>query len=341
MSSSPTSPASMTPYEQAVWTRLEDHWNRRAKRRTPPQWVSKAGGRLSDRASKAASAVEQRIPDRVRDTAAKAGGILGDKVLEPSIHAAVALLDLVNDWSAELTDPSRVVKAAQEKGLAVEAIEDLRRVDLKDCDRLLTRSTLSARTFGAMEGAGMGALALVPVAGLPVSLTADLVVIQAMSTAIASRIAYSYGFDAKDPAEEEFIRKLVNRSFLAQAAKAGPMHQVANAAAAVQGRKNWSRQLLENQRLLAALKKLMENAGPAAPKASVKNVGKTLPVIGVVLGAGTNSMVLGAVAKDAQRFCQTRFLCEKYGLPMPGVLAGGSIGANTEDEDDVAEDGKS
>jgi hypothetical protein len=27
------------------------------------------------------------------------------------------------------------------------------------------------------------------------------------------------------------------------------------------------------------------------------------------------------VAADAQRYCQTRFLCDKHGLPLPAALA--------------------
>ncbi|WNM31336.1 hypothetical protein RKE30_13435 [Streptomyces sp. Li-HN-5-11] len=50
--------------------------------------------------------------------------------------------------------------------------------------------------------------------------------------------------------------------------------------------------------------------------------------MGAVIGATTNAMILGRVAKDAQRYCQTRFLCEKYGLPLPAALA-------TDDEDDA------
>ncbi|MCV7653199.1 hypothetical protein M3C30_003560 [Micrococcus luteus] len=64
----------------------------------------------------------------------------------------------------------------------------------------------------------------------------------------------------------------------------------------------------------------MENAGTSAPRATIQNVSKTLPLIGIALGAGTNSAVLGAVAADAQRYCQTRFLSEKYGLALPEAL---------------------
>ncbi len=322
-------PPEMSTYEREVWDRLQAHWDGRANRRGLPSWLNNAGEKASGVAAKTAGAVGKRVPDAVRDRAEKAGEILGDKVLGPTIKAAVSLLELVNDWSAELNDPSTVIKIASKKGIEIHDVAELRHHDMKDCDRLLTRNTLKWRTFGALEGGGMGALALVPVAGLPASLTADLLVIQVLSTAIASRIAYSYGFDAKDPAEAEFVRRLVTRSFLTQAGKTAPLHNVANAAAAAKGRANWSKKLLKDQKLLAAVKKLMENAGTNAPKASVGNVGKTLPLIGIVIGAGTNSAVLGAVAADAQRYCQTRFLSEKYGLPMPQAFGG----ATTDDEE--------
>jgi hypothetical protein len=53
----------------------------------------------------------------------------------------------------------------------------------------------------------------------------------------------------------------------------------------------------------------------------VKNVAKVVPVVGILIGAGMNSAVLGRVAADAQRYCQTQFLCDKYGLPLPAALA--------------------
>ena len=52
----------------------------------------------------------------------------------------------------------------------------------------------------------------------------------------------------------------------------------------------------------------------------VQNVAKVVPYVGALIGAGMNSAVRGNVAADAQRYCQFRFLCEKYGLPLPAAL---------------------
>ncbi len=166
----------------------------------------------------------------------------------------------------------------------------------------------------------MGLLAMVPVAGIPVAMTADILVIQVLSASIAARIAYSYGYDAKDPDEQLFIQRLVRRSFVAQAAKAEPLRETARAASAVKGRVRWSEKLRHDHRLLAALEKLMQQLGPAGSRVPVQNVAKVVPFVGVLIGAGLNSAVLGRVAADAQRYCQTRFLCDKYGLPLPAAL---------------------
>ena len=167
----------------------------------------------------------------------------------------------------------------------------------------------------------MGLLAMVPVAGTLTALTADILVVQVLSTSIAARIAYSYGYDAKDPKEQEFIQHLVQQSFMAQAAKAKPLRDTARAASAVKGRVKWSKKLRNDHRLLAALEKLMKQLGPAGSRVPVKNVAKAVPVVGVLIGAGMNSAVLGRVATEAQRYCQTRFLCDKYGLPLPSAMA--------------------
>jgi hypothetical protein len=72
----------------------------------------------------------------------------------------------------------------------------------------------------------------------------------------------------------------------------------------------------------------MQQLGTGGSRVSVQNVAKVVPFVGVLIGAGMNSAVLGSVAADAQRYCQTRFLCEKYGLPLPAALS--------TDQDDAA-----
>ncbi|MFD7703278.1 EcsC family protein [Streptomyces caelestis] len=314
---------SMSEYEKQVWDALNEHWQRRNDRRGLPKWASAALSRTGEVAGNAARRVKDAVPETVAEPVRRAGDAVADAALRPALAGAAALLELVNDSALELNDPKNVEELARKQGLSINSFTELRQQDLQACDRLLTRNTLKWRTTGAVEGGAMGLLAMVPVAGTVTALTADILVIQVLSTSIAARIAYSYGYDAKDPKEQEFIQRLVQQSFVAQAAKAKPLRDTARAAHAVKGRVNWSKKLRTDHRLLAALEKLMKQLGPAGARVPVKNVAKVVPVVGVLIGAGMNSAVLGRVATEAQRYCQTRFLCDKYGLPLPTVLATG------------------
>lgn len=310
----------MSAYEKQVWDTLNEHWQRRNDRRGLPNWASAALGRTGELTGDALRRVKDAVPETVAEPLRRAGDVVADKAMRPALAGAAALLELVNDSAMDLNDPKNVEKIARKQGLELDSFTELRQQDLKVCDRLLTRNTLRWRTAGAFEGGAMGLLAMVPVAGIPVAMTADILVVQVLSTSIAARIAYSYGYDAKDPEEQEFIQRLVQRSFMAQAAKAKPLRETARAASAVRGRINWSHKLRQDHRLLASLEKLMKQLGPAGSRVPVKNVAKVVPIVGVLIGAGMNSAILGRVAADAQRYCQTRFLCDKYGLPLPTAL---------------------
>ena len=312
---------SMSEYEAQVWHALHSHWQARSNRRGLPNWASTAIDRTGDFAKNAADRVSDAMPEPIKKPIRSARDAFASIAVRPTVEAAAKLLDLVNDWALELNDPKSVEKLARKRGLKIDSFTDLRRQDLKACDRLLRSNTLTWRTAGALEGGAMGLLAMVPVAGLPLALTADILVIQVLSTSIAARIAHSYGYDAKDPAEQLFIQRLVRRSFIAQAAKAEPLREAARAASAVNHRVNWSAKLRADHKLLAAMEKLLQHLGPAGARVPVQSVAKVVPVVGVLIGAGVNAAILGNVAADAQRYCQTRFLCEKYGLPLPAALA--------------------
>ncbi|MHA7286593.1 EcsC family protein [Arthrobacter sp. MDT3-44] len=322
---------SMSAYDEQVWDKLDGHWQRRNNRRGLPNWASTALDRSSQVAGNAISRIADSVPDAVSEPINRASEVVASKAGRPMAEAAIALLELVNNWAIELNDPKTVEKLARKRGITLNSFSELRQQDLKVCDRLLTRNTLRWRTAGALEGGAMGLLALVPVAGIPVAMTADILVIQVLSTSIATRIAYSYGYDAKDPEEQLFIQRLVRRSFMTQASKAEPLHKVAQAAGAAKGRVNWSPKLRTDHRLLAVLEKLMQQLGPTGARVPIQNVAKVVPFVGILIGAGMNSAILGNVAADAQRYCQTRFLCERYGLPLPAALV-----SEPEDDPDVA-----
>lgn len=199
------------------------------------------------------------------------------------------------------------------------SLADLRALDLNYLDEVTRRMVLRWRTTGAAEGGALGVLALVPFAGGAAAITLDVVVMQVLSTAIATRVAYAYGFDAMAPDQRHLIDRMVLRAYKEQGPKAVAVREASTAFNAGRVRTNWSKKLREDHRLMAAVEKLMQQFahGQHIP---VEKVTKFMPVIAVLAGAGTNAYVLGDVAKQATMFAQTSFLSEKYGPPMPPSL---------------------
>ncbi|WP_166680282.1 EcsC family protein [Kribbella sp. VKM Ac-2566] len=196
---------------------------------------------------------------------------------------------------------------------------DLRALDLNDLDEVTRRIVLRWRSTGAAEGGALGVLALVPFAGGVTAIGLDVVVMQVLSTAIATRVAYAYGFDALAPHQRHLIERMVLRAYKDQGIKAVAVRDASAAFNAGRGRQRWSQKLREDHRLMAAVEKLMQQFanGQHVP---VEKVTRFMPVVAVLAGAGTNAYVLGDVAKQATLFAQTSFLSEKYGLPMPANL---------------------
>ena len=52
----------------------------------------------------------------------------------------------------------------------------------------------------------------------------------------------------------------------------------------------------------------------------VSRAAKALLAIAVIVGAGTNSHVLGDVANQSIRYAQIVLLSEKHGVPLPAKL---------------------
>lgn len=310
----------MSAYERKYWQRLENHWRKKAERkRLLPPRVRAAVESAGESTRAAASAGGRKVVDLTPNAVKDAGGVVIDGVLEPTVRAVVALVDLATDWVVELNDPETVLDFHRERGREVRSLPDLLSLDLAELDEFSRRFALRWRTFGAAEGAAMGALAFIPVVGTMVSIPADALVVHLLSTGIATRSAYTYGLDAQDDGQRHHLERMVKNSYAEQAAKAGAVHKAARAFDAGKGRVKWSEKLRNDHRILEALERLIKAASGKDAVPVVKVVNK-LPGIGVITSAGMNSHILGSVAKNATAYAQTVFLAEKYGLDLPQLL---------------------
>lgn len=318
----------MTEYERRRWDELNKRWEKRAKpSRVVPerarQKVADASRTMRDQGGRLTGAVERLIPERVSEAARGAGDAVGKGAgaLLTAAASLGSLVDLLNDWIGELQDPASVIRYHQENGRPVETIADVANLDLEVLDHHTRRLALTWRSVGVAEGAGLGALAMipVPVVGSVAAVGLDLVAMQALATSIAIRVCHSYGFDVRDSEMDEVVEAMVRRNYGAQASKMGAVHQAGVAFDATRGRIRWSEALRRDQKLLAAVEKLMQHArgGASVP---LKNARMALPGISVVVGAGVNQQILGQTAELARDYAATLFLARKYDLDLPPYL---------------------
>ena len=310
----------MSPYERRRWAELEEHWAKIDQRRqfVPAkvrQALTTGGGHLADAGGRAVQRVAAATPEPVRMAAESAV----DATLVPTVNAALRLLELVTDWSVELTNPERVLEHHRAEGRDVASLADLRKLDLELLDEMMRGLPLRWKSRGAVEGAAVGALAFVPVGGGLAAITLDILIVHVLSTSIATRVAHAYGFEPSSPETERMIERMVQRAYGEQVVKVGTQRKAGSAFAAAAGRKRWSEKLRKDHRVLAATEKLMKQAGNGA-HVPVSRAAKAMPAIGVITGAGTNSYVLGDVAKQSVRYAQTVLLSQKHGLPLPPKL---------------------
>lgn len=307
-------PDAMSDYEREEWARLQRHWDTKSKKRVvvPPR-VKGALSRAGDTAGGAFAKASDIVPDAVKDL----GDVVVEKSLGPTIKAATAFLELIEERVLEWTDPESVQAKHRAVGRDVQSLADIRALSLEDQDAVARRLRMRWRMIGATEGAAVGAVAFIPVGGWLGAVTIDLVVLHALNTAAATQAMYCYGIDARTPSEEEEVQRIVRRSLLDRAPAAATVRQSSRAWRAASHRVRWSEALRRDHQLMAAVERLVKLGGG---KAAVTNVAKVMPAIGVFTNSGINSHVLATTAHNGVQYSKTRHLAKKYDLPMPTSL---------------------
>lgn len=189
-----------------------------------------------DAAARAGHRMNEKTPQKVKDL----GGGGFDMALAPVVQGVVHTLELLNDWVVELNDPQAVIKHHQSRGEDVNSLGDVGELDLEHLDNFTRGMVLRWRTLGAGEGASLGALAMipVPVVGAAAAISVDMVAMQVLSAAIATRVCHAYGFDASDPELRHMIDRMVVRSYRQQVPKVGVVKNAGAAFEAAKGRVN-------------------------------------------------------------------------------------------------------
>lgn len=319
MNNAATYGSDMSPYEEKAWADLQEYWQKKAERRTLPPAVrnaaNAAGNKVGDTASSARNFVSSKTPTVLKD----AGGAAVDLTLEPTLKAVVGLLEWVTETIQEFSDPSNVLAFHQDKGRPVTTIADLQALDLEDLDSFTKGSVWRWRSTGLVEGGAIGALTFIPVGGSIAAIGLDLVVMHALTTAVATQAAYAYGIDPTTDAGQEHVNRMLRKAWAAQAPKAGTVKSAKNAFVMGQGRVNWSQRFRSDHRIAAAVEKLLKQVNPGQ-HVPIQKVVTKMPYLGAVTAAGVNSTVLASMAKNSIHYSRTMHLATKHGLALPANL---------------------
>lgn len=304
----------MSTYEQGRWAELNAHWAKPPRQLLPTKTraaLTVAGQSTQRGASAVGAKVSGVAPSKVKEVS----GAVVDATLAPTVKAVTKLLEFTTEVVSEFSKPDKVLAHHRNNGHDIRSVSDLQRLDLQELDAYTRRMSLKWRAVGAVQGGALGALAFVPGPGTFASISLDVVVSHALTSAIATRVAYAYGFDAMDPDQQRLIERMVRRTYKDMAPKAGTLHQSSKAFRAGQGRVRWSAKLRKDEKLLAAVEKLMKQF-TNAPVPVGKVVGK-MPVLAVITTAGLNQHMLADVAAQARLYAATVLLAQKYDMPLP------------------------
>ena len=133
-------PEGISAYDRAAWRHLEDHWQRKSRRREvlPPKarGVLDTTGRWS---REVISQTGEKLGEYTPAGVKRAGEFVLDEALVPTIKAAGHLLEVAEEWAAELMDPATVLHYHRSYGHAVDKLTDLHHIDLEELDRFSRR----------------------------------------------------------------------------------------------------------------------------------------------------------------------------------------------------------
>ena len=280
----------------------------------------------------------RRVPARLRDRVSRAGVAAKHRLENLSgadrfetlfLDALRALTDLGARAAHASVRREAILAAYRKRGHDVQALNDIRRLDLSDITRVKPRLDLAyiaASTVegagaglavsggqilaasGAVAGAGMGAA---PGVGTTVAaLAADAAAVLVASHRAIAHIAAYYGYDVDEPEERLFALGVLDVGTAvgatAKYAAYVELHQIAGAFA----RQHSWMQL--NEHVITRV--VAEVYARLGLRLTQRKLAQAIPVAGIVIGAGLNAKLLSRIVDDADHLYRERFLRERYGI---------------------------
>lgn len=223
------------------------------------------------------------------------------RAVQDGIQGVITILNDAASWTVR---DKAILAEFRGNGYEVECLPDLRQLPLESVDKVVGYLGAKYRSWGAAEGAAMGAL------GLP-GLAADIPLTIALNLRCICEFATYYGFDIQTEHERAYaVHVLAMSSASSAAAKEATLAQLNRIAVAVAKKKAWAD--LEKILGVAWIRQIAEALGIRLTKAKL---GQAVPVIGAAIGGGVNGYLMHCTIEAASNLYRQRFLLNKYGAP--------------------------
>lgn len=271
------------------------------------------GQGIAAKGAKAVSATAGKVAAKVPAAASEWAGAALDSAKKSAARASRVGLSA-----------KRVVELHQKQGHAVEDLTDVRRLDLRQVDKVGRRGTqVYYPGLAALSGAGTGlaisggqivtvasgGAAAAPSTGVVLgAVAADATAILTLATRAVGHVALLYGFDPEDPNEKIFALSVVNAGTAVSAtAKTAAFADVSRLTQALVRGKTWE---VLNKSVVSKVSGQFAKA--FGVRLTKKSLGKFVPLVGILLGGTFNWATLEGIFDTADVAYRRRFLLEKY-----------------------------
>ncbi|MEP7178717.1 MAG: EcsC family protein [Pseudonocardiales bacterium] len=304
----------MSTYERKAWERL----------------VAEAAGKPTSEPGRVRS-WKQVATSQVRDVAVKAKSRVVDHVpgadramfaLDAAMQKALAGLHATFvERGLNSVGPGTVFKTFASAGVHVTSYDEVRKLDLKLCDRSVPRRKEKYVVMAAGEGAATssavtGATVATTVSGgttLGVAFGAvvlDVTSVMVGMGRIVALVAAHYGYEVREPEDQAFVLGVLSYSTASNPAeKAASLTALSRLTQEMMRQATW-KQLRQHQ-IVNIIKTVVTSLGFNLTK---KKLAQIVPVAGVVINAGLNARLARNTFIRAQDAYRLRFLTEKYEL---------------------------
>jgi hypothetical protein len=343
-------PTGMSTYERKAWERLVAE---AAEKPTSEPgglggWKQAVTSQVKDVAVKAKSGVVDHVPGAERAMVALDAAM--PKALA-GLHAAFV------ERGLNSVSPGTIFKTFASEGAHVTSYDEVRRLDLKLCDRSVPRRK---ERYIAMA-AGQGAATSLAVTGATVATTVsggttlgvafgavalDVTSVMVGMGRIVALVAAHYGYDVREPEEQVFASGVLSYSTARKPAeKAASLAALSRLTQEMMRQVTWKQ--LHQHQMVNIIKTVVTSLGFNLTK---KKLAQVVPVAGVVINGGLNARLARNTFNRAQDAYRLRFLTEKYeldaaswapdvsdaevtDLPLVDEIVHAEIASETPDED--------